>query len=49
MIKIEKIDKEKDNYYFIVYKLNNEVRTCNGTAKEVLNFLAKDIEEINDK
>jgi hypothetical protein len=44
MIKIEKIDKEKNNYYFIVYKLNNEVRTCNGTAKEVLDFLSKDIE-----
>ena len=49
MIKIEEIYKEKENHYFIVYKFNNEVRTCNGTAKEVLNFLAKDIKEINDK
>jgi hypothetical protein len=49
MIKIEEIHKEKENHYFIVYKFNNEVRTCNGTAKEVLNFLSKDIKEINDK
>ena len=49
MIKIEKIDKEKQNRYFIVYSLNKKIMTCNGTAKEVLDFLAKDIEEINDK
>ena len=49
MIKIKEIHKEKENHYFIVYKFNNEVRTCNGTAKEVLTFLSKDIKEINDK
>ena len=49
MIKIEEIHKEKENYYFIVYKFNNEIRTCNGTAKEVLNFLIKDIEQINEQ
>jgi len=46
MIKIEKIDKEKQNRYFIVYSLNKKIMTCNGTAKEVL---AEVIKEINDK
>jgi hypothetical protein len=40
MIKIEEIHKEKENHYFIVYKFNNEVRTCNGTAKGSFRFLS---------
>ena len=49
MIKIEKIDREKQNHYFIVYSLNKKIMTCNGTAKEVLTSLSKVIKEINDK
>jgi hypothetical protein len=49
MIKIEKIDKEKQNRYFIVYSLNKKIMTCNGTAKEVLASLSEVIKEINDK
>jgi hypothetical protein len=49
MIKIEQIDKEKENHYFIIYSVNKKLMTCNGTAKEVLASLSEVIKEINDK
>jgi len=49
MIKIKQIDKEKNNSYFVVYKLDKYVHTTNGTAKEILEYFKEIMKEKNVK
>jgi hypothetical protein len=49
MIKIEQVDKEKNNNYFVVYKLGKYVHTTAGTAKEILKYFKEVTKEKNDK
>ena len=49
MIKIKQIDKEKNNSYFVVYKLGKYVHTTAGTAKEILEYFKEVTKEKNVK
>jgi formaldehyde-activating enzyme involved in methanogenesis len=49
MIKIEQVDKEKNNNYFVVYKLGKYVHTTAGTAKEILEYFKEAMKEKNVK
>ena len=49
MIKIKQVDKEKNNNYFVVYKLGKYVHTTAGTAKEILEYFKKVTKEKNVK
>jgi predicted RNase H-like HicB family nuclease len=49
MIKIEKIDKEENNNYFVVYKLGKYVHTTGGTSKEILEYFKEAMKEKNVK
>ena len=49
MIKIEQVDKEKNNNYFVVYKLGKYVNTTAGTAKEILEYFKEVTKEKNVK
>jgi len=49
MIKIEEINKENDNNYFVVYNINKALHTYGGTAEEILEYFNKVTKEINDK
>jgi hypothetical protein len=49
MIKIEEINKENNNNYFVVYNINKDLHTYGGTAEEILEYFSKVTKEINDK
>jgi hypothetical protein len=49
MIKIEQVDKEKNNNYFVVYKLGKYIHTTAGTAKEILEYFKEVMKEKNVK
>jgi hypothetical protein len=49
MIKIEEINKENDNNYFVVYNINKNIHTYGGTAEEIMEYFNKVTKEINDK
>ena len=43
MIKIDSVEKIKDNMYFIVYKKNNEIFTYSGDSKAIMKLLIKEM------
>jgi len=49
MIKIKQVDKEKNNNYFVVYKLGKYVHTTAGTAKEILEYFKEVTKKKNVK
>jgi len=48
MIKIKKIEKNKDDIYFIIYEINKDVYTFNGTSKDIIDDLFKNMKGKNE-
>ena len=51
MIKIETIDKEnyRTNQYFVVYNINKDIHTVNGTPEDIVKELYKMLKEYNEQ
>ena len=48
MIKIKKIEKNENDIYFIIYEINKDIHTFNGTSKDIIDYFIKNMKGKND-